>query len=83
MQSKSLTILNSFFFCSYNIASSLLKKFGLIMEHGKMEVFHYSRSHGVFDPSPLDLSILGGSILYPRCYSLNVWTDFRVRVRTE
>jgi len=66
VQSKSLTILNSFLFCSYNIASFLLKKFGLIIEHGKIEVFHYSRLHGAFDPSPLNLSILGGSILYPR-----------------
>ena len=31
-----------------------------------MEVFHFSRSHGVFDPLPLNLSILGSSILYPR-----------------
>ena len=48
-QSKSLTILNSFLFCSYNIVSSLLKKFSLIMEHGKTEVFHFSRSHGVLN----------------------------------
>jgi len=65
-QSKSLTILNSFLFCSYNIASSLLEKFGLIMEHGKMEMFHFSRSHGVFDPPPLNLSALEGPILFSR-----------------
>ena len=39
------------------------------MEHGKTEVFYFSRSHGVFDPSPLDLSALGSLILYPR----NIW----------
>ena len=38
-QSKSLTTSNSFLFCSYNIVSLLLKKFSLILEHEKMEVF--------------------------------------------
>ena len=56
-QSKTLIILNSFFFCSYNIASSLLEKFSLIMEHRKIEVFYFSRSHGIFDP-PLSTSLL-------------------------
>ena len=40
-QSKSLTILNSFLFCSYNITSSLLKKFGLIIEHGKTGILFF------------------------------------------
>ena len=66
VQSKSLTILNSFLFCSYNIASLLLEKFGLIMEYRKTEVFHFSRSHGAFDPLLLNLSILGSLILHPR-----------------
>jgi len=58
-QNKLLTVSNSFLFCSYHI-TSLLKKFGLIMEHRKVEVFYFSRSHGVFEPPPLDLSPLGG-----------------------
>jgi len=62
VQSKSLTILNSFLFFSYNIISSLLKKFGLIIEHEKTKIFHFSRSHSVFDSSLLDLSILGSPI---------------------
>ena len=66
VQSKSLTISNSFLFCSYNIASSLLKKFSLIMEYEKMEVFHFFRLHRVFDPPPFNLSSLGGLILHPR-----------------
>jgi len=66
VQSKLLTILNSFLFYSYNIASSLLEKFGLIIEHGKTEVFHFSRSHGIFDPPSLNLSALEGPILYPK-----------------
>ena len=41
-------------------------KFGLIIEHGKTEVFHFSRSHKVFDLPPLDPTLLGGSILCPK-----------------
>ena len=66
VQSKSLTISNSFLFCSYNIASSLLKKFGLIIEYGKTEMFYFSRLHEIFNSPSLDLSILEGLILCPR-----------------
>jgi len=38
VQSKTLTILNSFLFCSYNIASFLLEKFCLIIEHRKTKI---------------------------------------------
>ena len=55
---------NANLYCSYNIILSLLIKFGLIMEHRKTEVFHFSRSHRVFDPSPLDLMLLGGYVLH-------------------
>ena len=49
-QSKSISILNSLLFYSYNITSIFLKKFSLIMKHTKTEVFHFSRSNGIFDP---------------------------------
>ena len=62
-------VLNTNLFCSYNVILSLLRKFGLIMEYRKMEVFHFSRSHGVFNPPFLDLMPLGGPILY----SKNTW----------
>ena len=65
-QSKSLSILNSLLFCSYNITSNLLTKFGLIMEQSKTEMFYFSRSFGAFNPPPLDLSALGGPILCPK-----------------
>ena len=65
-QSKSLSISNSLLFCSYNIASNLLTKFSLIIEQSKTEVFHFLRSFGAFNPPPLDLSALGGLILYPK-----------------
>ena len=64
-QNKSYDISNSQLFCSYNILSKLLISFGLVIEYSKTEIFHFSRSQ-VFDPSPLDLSSLGGLILRPK-----------------
>jgi len=65
-QNKSIDISNSQLFCSYNILSSLLDKFGLNIEHSKTEMFHFNRSHGTFNPPPLDLSPLGGPVLRPK-----------------
>ena len=62
-QNKSFDIFNSHLFCSYNILSKLLDSFGLVIEHSKTETFHFSRSQGVFNPPPLDLSPLRGLIL--------------------
>ena len=36
------------------------------MEHSKTEVFHFSRLQGPFNPPPLNLSPIGGPILYPK-----------------
>ena len=66
VQNKSFSISNSHLFCSYNILSKLLDSFGLIIEHSKTEIFHFNRSHGPFNPPPLDLSPLGGPILCPK-----------------
>ena len=68
-QSKSFDISNSCLYCSYNILTNLLKKFSLVVEHSKTEIFHFNRFHGTFNPSPLDLSLLGGNILWPN----NTW----------
>ena len=65
-QNKSLLILNSFFFYSYNIASSLLEKFDLILEYRKTKVFYFSRSCRAFNSSLLDFSVLRGPFLIPR-----------------
>jgi len=62
-QSKSFDILNSCLYCSYNILTNLLKKFGLVIEHFKTEIFYFNRSHSTFNPSLLDLSSIGGNIL--------------------
>jgi len=65
-QNKSIITSNSQLFCSYNVLSKLLVDFGLVIEHGKTEVFHFNRSHGVFNPPPLDFSPIGSPILCPR-----------------
>ena len=68
-QNSSILISNFQLFCSYNVLSNLLSEFGLVIEHGKTEIFHFNRSYGVFNPPPLDLSPLGGPILCPK----NTW----------
>ena len=65
-QNKSFDISNSCLFCSYNVMTKLLDKFSLIVEYSKTEVFHFSRSHGPFNPLPLDLLSIGGSVLTPK-----------------
>ena len=65
-QNKSFVISNSQLFCSYNVLTKLLDSFGLVIEHSKTEIFHFSRSQGVFNPPPLDLSLIGGPILQPK-----------------
>jgi len=66
VQNKSFDISNSHLFCSYNVLSKLLDSFGLVIEHSKTEVFHFSRSQGSFNPPSLDLSPIGGPILQPK-----------------
>jgi len=57
------------FFYSYNIISTLFTKFGLIIEHGKTEMFHFSWLQGVFDPLLPEPYIHRRPILYPK----NTW----------
>jgi len=65
-QNKSISHSNTNIFCSYNIILSLLLKFSLIIKHGKTDVFHFSRSHRVFDPPSLNLSPIRGLLLLPK-----------------
>jgi len=65
-QSKSLNLSNTYLFSSYNVASKLLSKFSLLVEHLKTEVFHFSRSHSNFNLPLLDLSSIGGLSLVPK-----------------
>jgi len=41
-------------------------KCGLVVKHGKTDIFHFSRSHKAFNSFPLDLSSLGRPILLPK-----------------
>jgi len=63
LQEKSSEKSNAFLFCNYNIILSLFDQFRLMVEYEKSKVFHFSRSTKNFNPSPLDLSSLGGPIL--------------------
>ena len=65
-QNNSIPISNSQLFCSYNVLSNLLTDFGLVIEYGKTEIFHFTRLHGEFNPPPLNLSPLGGPVLCPK-----------------
>ena len=67
-QDKSFDMSDLHLFCSYNIMSNLLDKFGLIVEYSKTEVFHFYKLHSLFNSPPLDLSLLGGPILTPKNY---------------
>ena len=72
-KSNSFDISNSYLFCSYNVLTNLLKKFGLVVKHFKTEIFHFNRLHGVFNSSPLNLTLLGGNVLQPN----NTWKYLR------
>jgi len=65
-QSKSFHTSNCHLFYSYNVMLNLLEKFGLIVEHSKTDVFYFNRSQGTFNPPPLNLTPLGGTILQPK-----------------
>jgi len=65
-QNKSISHSNTNLFCCYNITLSLLMKCGLVVEHEKTDIFHFSRSHGAFNPPPLDLSSLERPVLLPK-----------------
>ena len=65
-QNRSFIISNSHLYCSYNVLSKLLDSFGLIIKHSKTEIMHFSQPQGLFNPPPLNLSPLGGPILWPK-----------------
>ena len=65
-QNKSISHSNANLFCCYNITLSLLTKYSLVVKYGKTNIFHFSRSHRAFNPPPLDLSALGGPVLFSK-----------------
>ena len=68
-QEKSFEKSNTFLFYSYSIIFSLFDQFRLTVEHGKSEVFYFSKSIRNFESPLLDLILLRGPILQPK----NTW----------
>jgi len=64
-QEKSYSLSNSFLLCSYNIISKILIDAGLVMEHSKTELFHFTRARHPPNPS-INLSSVGGSVISPK-----------------
>ena len=52
-QNKLFETSNSHLFCSYNVMTNLLDKFGLVVKYLKTEVFYFSRLYNLFNPSHL------------------------------
>jgi len=64
-QEKSYSRSNSFLLCSYNIMSKILIDAGLIMEHDKTELFHFTRARHPPNLS-IDLTSVGGPVISPK-----------------
>ena len=47
--------------------TDLMVVFGLVMEHDKLEIFHFSRAHNDSNPE-LDLSAISAPTLKPKTY---------------
>jgi len=64
-QEKSYSLSNSFLLCSYNIILKILIDTGLVIEHNKTEIFHFTRARHPPNPS-IDLTTVGGPIINPK-----------------
>jgi len=65
-QNKFIPHSNANLFYSYNVISSLLMRFSLVVKYRKTKVFYFSRSHGAFNPSSFNLTTTRGPILLPK-----------------
>jgi len=54
-------------YSSYSIVTDLMVMFGLVMEHDKSEIFHFSRAYNNLNPE-LDLSAISAPTLKPKTY---------------
>ena len=54
-------------YSSYRVVTDLMVTFGLVMEHDKSEIFHFSRAYNDSNPE-LDLSAIGAPTLKPKTY---------------
>jgi len=64
-QEKSYELSSAFLLSSYNMISIIFSDVGLIMEHNKSEVFHFTRACNLLN-SPINLTSVGEPILYPK-----------------
>ena len=54
-------------YSSYRVVTDLMMMFGLVMEHDKSEIFHFSRMYNDSNLE-LDLSAMGAPTLKPKTY---------------
>jgi len=54
-------------YSSYRVVTDLMVTFGLVMEHDKSEIFHFSRAYNDSNPK-LNLSAIGAPTLKPKTY---------------
>jgi len=54
-------------YSSYRVVTDLMVIFGLVMEHDKSEIFHFSRAYNNSNPE-LNLSAIGAPTLKPKTY---------------
>jgi len=64
-QKKYYDLSSAFLLSSYNMISRILSDAGLVMEHDKSKVFHFTRAHNPPNP-PINLTLVGGPILHPK-----------------
>ena len=64
-QGKTYNITLPELYSSYRVVTDLMVFFGLIMEHDKSEIFHFSRAYNNLNPE-LDLSAISAPILKPQ-----------------
>jgi len=66
-QGKTYNITLPELYSSYRVVTDLMVSFGLVMEHDKFEIFHFSRAHNDLNLE-LDLSAIGAPTLKPKTY---------------
>jgi len=54
-------------YSSYRVVTDLMVMFGLVIEHDKSEIFHFSRAHNDSNPE-LDFSAISAPTLKPKTY---------------
>ena len=66
-QEKTYNIILPELYSSYRVVIDLMVIFGLVIEHDKSEIFHFSRTHNDSNPE-LDFLAIGALTLKPKTY---------------